>query len=104
MFVQVMVKQEDAKPAKAQPSFSLSSMCAAQLLLEFVSDGHQRLLGCWSAHALELDKLAALALAATGKRGDLTGPDRCHCERSFWLLSLCLRRLVSICMSVLVFA
>ena len=67
MFVQVEVKKEDSKPAKAQPSFSLSSMCAAQLLLEFASDDHPRLLCCWAAHAVELDKLAASALTATSK-------------------------------------
>lgn len=61
------VKKEDARPAKAQPIFSLSSMCAAQLLLDFASDSHPRLLRCWVAHAVDLDKLAASALAATSK-------------------------------------
>ena len=42
-------------------------MCAAQLLLEFVSDGHPRILSCWADHAADLDKLAAAALAATGR-------------------------------------
>ena len=65
--VKVEVKKEDARPAKAQPIFSLSSMCTAQLLLDFVSDGHPRLLRCWVAHAGDLDKLAASALAATSK-------------------------------------
>ena len=45
-------------------------MCAAQLLLEFVTDSHSRLLRCWAAHAGDLDKLAGSALAATSK---LTG-------------------------------
>lgn len=59
--------KEEARPAKSQPIFSLSSMCAAQLLLEFVSDSHPRLLRCWVAHAGDLDKLAASALAATSR-------------------------------------
>ena len=65
--VQVEVKREDTKPARAQPVFSLTSMCAAQLLLEFVSDDHPRLLSCWTPHAAELERLAASALAATSE-------------------------------------
>ena len=42
-------------------------MCAAQLLLEFVSDSHPWLLRCWAAHAGDLDKLAASALASTSE-------------------------------------
>lgn len=42
-------------------------MCAAELLLEFVSDSHPRLLRCWVPHAGDLDKLAACALAATSR-------------------------------------
>ncbi|KAL3150414.1 hypothetical protein ABBQ32_000252 [Trebouxia sp. C0010 RCD-2024] len=60
-----LVKREDARSARAQPMFDLSSMCAAQLLLEFVGDSHPRMLHCWAAHAADLDKLAAAALAAT---------------------------------------
>ncbi len=60
------MKKEDTKASKSQPTFNLTSMCAAQLLLEFVSDDHPRMLACWAAHASELDKLATLALAATG--------------------------------------
>lgn len=65
--VKVEVQKEDARPAKAQPAFCLSSMCAAQLLLEFVSDSHPRMLRCWVAQAGDLNKLAASALAATSK-------------------------------------
>lgn len=63
----MQVKREDARSARAQPMFDLSSMCAAQLLLEFVGDSHPRMLHCWAAHAADLDKLAAAALAATSK-------------------------------------
>lgn len=66
-YLQVEVKKEGAKPVKSQPMFSLTSMCAAQLLLEFVSDEHPSMLSCWAAHASDLDKLAADALTATGK-------------------------------------
>lgn len=65
--MQVDVKKESSKSAKLQPMFSLTSMCAAQLLLEFVSDEHPSMLFCWAAHASDLDKLAEAALAATGK-------------------------------------
>ena len=71
-YLQVEVKKEGAKPAKSQPMFSLTSMCAAQLLLEFVSDEHPSMLSCWAAHASDLDKLAADALTATGRTAQFT--------------------------------
>ncbi|KAL0034398.1 hypothetical protein WJX79_000220 [Trebouxia sp. C0005] len=66
VLMHVEVKKEGTKPVKSQPMFSLTSMCAAQLLLEFVSDEHPIMLSCWAAHASDLDKLAADALTATG--------------------------------------
>ncbi|KAL0053110.1 hypothetical protein WJX82_000994 [Trebouxia sp. C0006] len=66
VLMHVEVKKEGAKPVKSQPIFSLTSMCAAQLLLEFVSDEHPSMLSCWAAHASDLDKLTADALTATG--------------------------------------
>lgn len=71
-YLQVEVKKEGTKPVKSQPMFSLTSMCAAQLLLEFVSDEHPIMLSCWAAHASDLDKLAADALTATGKTAQFT--------------------------------
>ncbi len=71
-YLQVEVNKEGAKPVKSQPMFSLTSMCAAQLLLEFVSDEHPSMLSCWAAHASDLDKLAADALTATGKSAQFT--------------------------------
>ena len=77
--VQVDIKKESSKSAKLQPMFSLTSMCAAQLLLEFVSDEHPSMLFCWAAHASELDKLAEAALAATGK---YTHPTSLHMQQT----------------------
>ena len=71
-YLQVEVKKEGAKPVKSKPTFSVTSMCAAQLLLEFVSDEHPSMLSCWAAHASDLDKLAADALTATGKIAQVT--------------------------------
>lgn len=71
-YLQVEVKKEGAKPVKSKPTFSVTSMCAAQLLLEFVSDEHPSMLSCWAAHASDLDKLAADALTATGKIAQFT--------------------------------
>ena len=71
-YLQVEVKKEGAKPVKSQPMFSLTSMCAAQLLVEFVSDEHPSMLSCWAAHASDLHKLAADALTATGKTAQFT--------------------------------
>ena len=77
-YLQVEVKKEGAKPVKSQPMFSLTSMCAAQLLLEFVSDEHPSMLSCWAAHASDLDKLAADALTATGKTAQFTRVQKQH--------------------------
>ena len=62
------VKHEGSEVnAKVQPQFSLTALCAGQLLLQLVTDEHPQLLRCWAGHAAERDKLAGQALPATSK-------------------------------------
>ena len=62
-----MKREVFGSTSKAQPQFSLTALCAGQLLLQLVTDEHPQVLRCWVAHAAELDKLAGEALPATSK-------------------------------------
>ena len=61
------MKKEDVKSAKPPTlTFDLTSMCAAQLLLEFMSDDQPCMLSRWALHAADLDRMAGAALVSTG--------------------------------------
>ena len=70
--VQVEVKKEDTKLAKPPTlTFDLTSICAAQLLLEFMIDDQPCMLSRWALQAADLDRLAGAALASTGEMHSL---------------------------------